>query len=116
VIPIDLYNTGGVELTRAEPRGLFGLGNASGTVNVITTKANTTREIPPSPARHSYGGYRSSVDLNRPLSRTSCRASGRSLPEHRLRAQPSKDETRRQEGPSTTTRPFHDPPREFAAT
>lgn len=67
-IPIDLYNTDAVELSRGPNSNIFGLGNTSGTVNIITSQANPTREITTLTLRgDSYGGYRGSVDLNRPL-------------------------------------------------
>jgi outer membrane receptor protein involved in Fe transport len=47
---------------------IFGLGDASGTVNPITARANADTEISQVVARvDSYGGWRSSIDLNRPL-------------------------------------------------
>ncbi len=67
-IPIDLYNTDAVELSRGPNSNIFGLGNSSGTINIIASKANLTRDISTLTLRgDSYGGYRSSLDLNRRL-------------------------------------------------
>ncbi len=67
-IPIDLYNTDSVELSRGPNSNIFGLGNSSGTVNIITSQANLTRDVSTFTLRgDSYGGYRSSIDLNRRL-------------------------------------------------
>ena len=69
-IPIDPYNTERVELSRGANTSLFGLGAASGTVNVLRTGANLTRDISSLTLRgDSYGGYRSSIDLSRPVVR-----------------------------------------------
>ncbi len=67
-IPLDTYNVEGVEISRGPNSNLFGLGASSGTVNYIPVRANATRPISQVTFRaDSYGGYRSSIDLNRPL-------------------------------------------------
>ena len=69
-IPIDLYNTDGVELSRGPNSSIFGLGNAAGTVNIIPSQANLRRAISTFTLRaDSYGGYRTSLDLSRPIFR-----------------------------------------------
>ena len=69
-IPIDLYNTEAVELSRGPNTSLFGLGGASGSVNILRSQANLRRPISNFTLRgDSFGGYRSSLDLNRPLFR-----------------------------------------------
>ncbi|MSU73488.1 MAG: TonB-dependent receptor, partial [Opitutus sp.] len=69
-IPIDPYNTERVELSRGANTSLFGLGAASGTVNVLRTQANLSQNISSLTLRgDSYGGYRSSIDLSRPIVR-----------------------------------------------
>lgn len=67
-IPIDTYNVDAVEISRGPNANIFGLGDASGTVNIITGRANLASETSQLVARvDSYGGWRSSLDLNRPL-------------------------------------------------
>lgn len=68
VIPIDTYNVDSVEISRGPNSNIFGLGNASGTVNLIQSQANVTRDRNTVTTRaDSYGGYRASFDFNRQL-------------------------------------------------
>jgi outer membrane receptor protein involved in Fe transport len=67
-IPLDTYNIDAVEISRGPNSTLAGLGEAGGTVNLVTSKANVTRETTQLVGRvDSYGGFRSSIDVNRPL-------------------------------------------------
>jgi outer membrane receptor protein involved in Fe transport len=67
-IPIDTYNLDSVEISRGPSSTLFGLGAPSGAVNIIKGRANLTRESTQVVFRgDSYGGYRTSFNLNRPL-------------------------------------------------
>ena len=67
-IPLDSYNIDAVEISRGPNSNIFGLGNTSGTVNVIQSQANLTRQISSFSLRgDSYGGYRTNFDLNRPV-------------------------------------------------
>lgn len=67
-IPIDTYNLESVEISRGPSSTLFGLGAPSGAVNIIKGRANLTKETSQVVFRaDSYGGYRSSINLNRPL-------------------------------------------------
>jgi outer membrane receptor protein involved in Fe transport len=67
-IPIDTYNVESVEISRGPNSNLFGLGQASGTVNINTAKANLTRETTQLQLRaDDWGSKRASLDLNRPL-------------------------------------------------
>ncbi len=69
-IPVDTYNVDAVEISRGPNSSIFGLGDASGTINLIQGKANLTREITSFSARaDSYEGFRFTADLNRPLLR-----------------------------------------------
>jgi outer membrane receptor protein involved in Fe transport len=69
-IPIDTYNIDAVEIVRGPNSNLAGLSDAGGSVNLVTSRANLNRESTNFTARvDSYGGFRSSVDLNRPLVR-----------------------------------------------
>ena len=67
-IPVDTYNLGSVEISRGPSSTLFGLGAPSGSVNLIKSQANLTQESNQIIFRvDSYGGYRTSLNLNRPL-------------------------------------------------
>jgi len=106
-IPIDLYNTESVEITRGSNSTLFGLGNASGTVNINTSKANVTRDITSLTMRvDDLGGFRTSVDVNRPLfkNKLAIRASA-VYQDVEYQRKPSTDVTRRQQG-AITYKPF----------
>ena len=106
-IPIDLYNTESVEITRGSNSTLFGLGNASGTVNVNVSKANVTRDVTNFTLRgDSYGGYRSSLDLNRPIipGKLAARVSA-VYQKTGYERKPSQELTRRQQG-AVTYKPF----------
>lgn len=65
-IPIDTYNIDAIEIARGPNSNLAGLSDAGGTVNLVTSRANLTRNTSQLVARvDSYGGFRSSIDLNR---------------------------------------------------
>ena len=67
-IPIDPYNIDSVEIARGPNSTTAGLSDAGGTVNLNLSKANVTRESSNFSSRiDSYGGYRISMDLNRPI-------------------------------------------------
>ena len=67
-IPLDTYNINSIEISRGPNANIFGLGNASGTVNVNTAQANVTRDSSEVIARtDSYGEVRSSFNVNRVL-------------------------------------------------
>jgi outer membrane receptor protein involved in Fe transport len=69
-IPFDPYNIDAVEISRGPNSNLFGLGAASGTVNVVPTQANTTRQSFKGDLRFdSWGGRRESLNLNVPIFR-----------------------------------------------
>ena len=69
-LPIDTYNVDSVEISRGPNSNIFGMGDASGTVNLNIAKANVTRETSNLQLRgDSYGGFRSSIDVNRPIVR-----------------------------------------------
>ncbi len=68
--PFDPSNIDAVEISRGPNSNLFGLGNGSGTVNVIPAKANLTRASSSLELRlDGLGGTRASLDLNRPILR-----------------------------------------------
>ena len=106
-IPIDLYNTEAVEISRGPNANIFGLGNTAGTVNIIGTQANLTRKISTFTARmDSYGGYRTSLDLNRPIIRNTLSARVSAVYESKgFKREPAAEMTRRQQG-ALTYKPF----------
>ena len=106
-IPIDLYNTEAVEISRGPNANIFGLGNTAGTVNIIGTQANLTRPISTFTARmDSYGGYRTSLDLNRPIIRNTLAARVSAVYESKgFKREPAAEMTRRQQG-ALTYKPF----------
>ena len=78
-VPVDPLGIESVEISRGPNGAVFGLGNPSGTVNMVPASANLTRDRSQFQARmDSYGGYRTSLDLNRVLLKgvLSVRASG----------------------------------------
>ena len=69
-IPLDTYNIQSVEISRGPNSNIFGLGDASGTVNLIPLEADVRSATTQLSLRgDSYGGWRTQFDLNRPLVR-----------------------------------------------
>jgi outer membrane receptor protein involved in Fe transport len=67
-IPIDTYNIDAIEIARGPNSNLAGLSDAGGTVNLITSRGNVSRASSRVQTRvDSYGGFRASLDVNRPL-------------------------------------------------
>jgi hypothetical protein len=67
-VPVDPIGIDGIEISRGPNSNIFGLGQGSGTVNLIPSTALLTREISTAEFRvDSLGGYRTSLDLNRPI-------------------------------------------------
>ena len=67
-IPFDLYNVAAIEISRGPNSNLFGLGAASGTVNVVPTEANPERFSFNATLRaDDWGGHRESFNVNQPL-------------------------------------------------
>lgn len=67
-IPIDTYNVDAVEISRGPNSSIFGVGEVSGTVNLVPAAANVARDF--SKASVSYSSYetsRGTIDLNRVL-------------------------------------------------
>jgi hypothetical protein len=65
-VPVDPLWMDSLELSRGPNANIFGLGNASGTVNQVPATANLTRDFTKAELRvDSYGGWRGSVDVNR---------------------------------------------------
>jgi hypothetical protein len=69
-VPVDPLWMDSLELSRGPNANIFGLGNASGTVNQVPATANVTRDFTRVETRaDSYGGWRGSLDVNRMLFR-----------------------------------------------
>ncbi len=67
-VPLDPIAVDAIEISRGPNANVFGLGNPSGTVNQVLAEANLTRNRDEVIVRgDSYGGYRTSADLNRVL-------------------------------------------------
>ncbi len=66
--PVDPLAIDGIEVSRGPNANVFGLGNPSGTVNMVPASANLTRDRTQAQFRaDSYDGFRTSLDLNRVL-------------------------------------------------
>jgi outer membrane receptor protein involved in Fe transport len=106
-IPIDTYNIDAVEISRGPNSNIFGLGNASGTVNLVRSQANLTRQTTQATLRaDSYGGYRTSLDVNRPVFRDKLAVRVNAVYESKgFVRDPSAEITRRAQG-MFTYRPF----------
>ena len=110
LLPIDSYNIDAVEISRGPNSNIFGMGDPSGTVNLVPSKANATREISNFTARvDSYGGFRSTIDLNRPLvkgpERSAALRFNAAYEEKGFIRKPSSDRTNRWQI-ATTLKPF----------
>jgi hypothetical protein len=69
-VPIDPINIDAVEISRGPNSNIFGLGQGSGTVNLVGASANLARESSTGEVRvDDIGGYRASLDVNRPILR-----------------------------------------------
>ena len=67
-VPIDPIGLDSVEVSRGPNANIFGLGNPSGTVNMVPSAANLSRNFTQTSARgDSFDGYRFSLDANRIL-------------------------------------------------
>lgn len=67
-VPVDPIGIDSVEVSRGPNANVFGLGNPAGTVNMVPASANVSRDRAKTSMRtDSYGGYRSSLDVNRVL-------------------------------------------------
>ena len=65
-VRIDPSMVDSVEINRGPNSNIFGLGNASGTVNLVPSGANASRDKSQVQFRgDSFGGYRDSLDVNR---------------------------------------------------
>ena len=77
--PVDPINIDAVEISRGPNSNIFGIGEGSGTVNLVAASANLNRAFTSAQLRFDdLGGWRTSLDLNRPVIRNklSLRLSG----------------------------------------
>ena len=82
-VPLDPINIDGVEISRGPNSNIFGLGNASGTVNSVPASANLTRDRSQVQFRaDSYDGYRGSLDLNRVIKQGVLAVRGSAVQQH----------------------------------
>lgn len=67
-VPIDPIDIDAVEISRGPNSSIFGLGEGSGTVNMVASSANLNRSSSRTQMRaDNTGGWRTSMDLNRPI-------------------------------------------------
>lgn len=97
LIPVDLYNIEAIEISRGPNSNIFGLGNGSGTVNLLPAYANLTRDITSTTVRvDDRGGFRGAVDFNRSLidNKLALRVAG-VFEDKAFERKPSREEIRR---------------------
>jgi len=106
-IPIDMYNIEAIEISRGPNSNIFGLGNPSGSVNLVPAYANLKRAISSVSLRvDDRGGFRSALDLSRPLmeDKLAFRV-GAVFEDKGFERKPSREEIRRIQG-SVQFKPF----------
>ncbi len=82
-VPVDPINIDSVEISRGPNSGIFGIGEVSGTVNLQPASANLARDRSTVSFRtDSYGGYRTSIDLNRVLLKNKLAIRGSAVWQH----------------------------------
>lgn len=106
-IPFDTYNLDSIEISRGPNSSLSGLGDAGGTVNLNQSRANLARETTQLTIRgDDWGGYRTSVDLSRPVIKDKLAVRVTALYDSKgFRRKPSADIQRRLFG-ALTYKPF----------
>jgi outer membrane receptor protein involved in Fe transport len=106
-IPIDVYNVDAVEISRGPNSSIFGMGEASGTVNLVPSAANITQDLSKvSLSYSSYGTARGSLDFNRVLWKNKFALRVNALQNNQgFLRDPSYDKTRRYQF-SGTYKPF----------
>jgi hypothetical protein len=82
-MPLDPSILDAVEISRGPNSTVFGLGNASGTVNMAPANANLSRNRSQASVRwDSFDGYRGSLDLNRVVLRNKLAVRGSAVFQH----------------------------------
>ena len=97
-IPVDTYNLDSIEISRGPNSNLAGLGGGSGTVNLNQSQGDLNRTITAATVRgDNWGGYRSTLDVNRPILRDKLAVRVAALYDSKgFRRKPSGDLQRRQ--------------------
>ncbi len=96
-VPLDPISIDAIEISRGPNSSIFGLGQGSGTVNMIAATANLNRETSTAEFRtDDNGGYRSSLDVNRPIFKDKLAIRASAVYQHdAYREKPSGGTTRR---------------------
>ena len=82
-VPVDPMGIDSVEVSRGPNANIFGLGNPSGTLNMVPSSANTSRDFTTASARaDSYDGYRGTLDANRVLIKGQLAVRGQAVFQH----------------------------------
>ncbi|MGH7958889.1 MAG: TonB-dependent receptor plug domain-containing protein [Opitutaceae bacterium] len=69
-VPVDTLNIDALEISRGPNSSIFGIGEGAGTVNLVGATANLSRAISTAQMRFDdLGGWRTSLDLSRPVIR-----------------------------------------------
>ena len=95
--PVDPTAIDAVEISRGPNSSIFGLGEGSGTVNLVASTANLSRATSQAELRFDdLGGWRTSLDLNRPLLKSKLAVRASAVYQHdEYQQKPSGFETRR---------------------
>lgn len=106
-IPIDTYNIDAVEISRGPNSNIFGLGDAAGTINLITSRANLKRDITSFSIRtDTNDSFRSTFDINRPIIKDVLAVRVQGVYEDKeFEQKPSRDKTNRLQA-SVTWQPY----------
>lgn len=96
-VPLDPIAIDAIEISRGPNSSIFGLGEGSGTVNMVASTANLNRATSVAELRFDdLGGWRTSLDLNRPLVRGKLALRTSAVYQHdEWKQKPSGFETRR---------------------
>lgn len=99
-VPVDPIGVESVEISRGANANVFGLGNPSGTVNMVPVSANLTRNKVATELRSdSYGGWRTSLDVNQVLLKGKLAVRGSAVFQHdAFERKPSGVDTERYNG------------------
>ncbi len=82
-VPLDPIGIDAVEISRGPNANVFGLGNPSGTVNLVPSTANLTRDRTQGQVRaDSFSGYRTSLDVNRVILKNKLAVRGQAVFQH----------------------------------
>ena len=82
-VPVDPIGIDSVEVSRGPNANIFGLGNPSGTLNMVPSAANLSRDITQTSMRaDSYDGYRFTLDANRVLLKGKLAVRGQGVFQH----------------------------------